>query len=112
MAKLYEWHKVGESELQIGLPENGITVVEVNSKKICIAKFNDQWFGFAYTCPHAGGLLANGSIDASGNIVCPLHRYKFNIRNGWNSSGEGYYLKTYPVELRDNSLYVGFEITG
>jgi nitrite reductase/ring-hydroxylating ferredoxin subunit len=44
-----------------------------------------------------------------GNIVCPLHRYKFSLVNGRNVSGEGYYLKTYPVEQREDGLYIGFE---
>lgn len=99
------WHKLPHFQL----PGNNIAVVEVSNKTICITKYEGTWFAFAYKCPHAGGILANGYIDAMGNIVCPVHRYKFNIRNGRNSSGEGYYLKTYPVEIREDGIYVGIE---
>jgi len=78
-------------------------------KKICIAKYNNQLFAFAQKCPHASGFLAQGYIDALGNIVCPLHRYKYCLKNGRNVSGEGYYLKNWPVEIRDDGIYVGFE---
>jgi 3-phenylpropionate/trans-cinnamate dioxygenase ferredoxin subunit len=44
-----------------------------------------------------------------GNVVCPLHRYKYALKNGRNISGEGYYLKHWPVEIRGNGIYVGLE---
>ena len=47
-----------------------------------------------------------------GNIVCPLHRYKFSLTNGRNTSGEGFYMKTFPVEMREEGLYVGLETGG
>jgi nitrite reductase/ring-hydroxylating ferredoxin subunit len=89
--------------------DNGIAVVELKGKKICAAKLNNEVFAFAYKCPHAGGILADGYIDGLGNVVCPLHRYKYDIKNGRNSSGEGYYLKHWPVDLRDDGVYVGME---
>ena len=69
-------------------------------------------FAFAYKCPHAGGMLAEGFIDALGNIVCPLHRYKYNMANGRNTSGEGYYLKHWPVQIKEDGIFVGVEETG
>src|SRR5687768_9119482 len=98
MTKKYEWHKIAESEQEIVVGENGIAVVTVEDKKICIAKYQERWFAFPYTCPHAGGILANGYIDMIGNIVCPLHRYKFSLSNGRNTSGEGFYMKIYAIE--------------
>ena len=56
--------------------------------------------------------MAMGYIDAIGNVVCPLHRYKYDLKNGRNISGEGYYLKNWPVELRENGVFVGLENSG
>ena len=105
--KNYKWHKIADHIDAIGFAVNNIAVVEVKGKKICIGKFNDKLFAFAYTCPHAGGILVDGTIDALGSVICPLHRYKYNMENGRNVSGEGYYLNHWPVELRDNGVYVG-----
>jgi nitrite reductase/ring-hydroxylating ferredoxin subunit len=110
--KKYNWHKVAESEADIQFTESGIGVVEIKDRTICITKFQDGWFAFAAKCPHAGGSLSEGYIDAVGNVVCPLHRYKFNIKNGRNSSGEGYALKTYPAELKQDGLFIGLEEGG
>jgi 3-phenylpropionate/trans-cinnamate dioxygenase ferredoxin subunit len=110
--KKYKWHKVAESEADVHSAENGMALIEVAGKQLCLGKFNDSWFAFASKCPHAGGLLTEGYIDAVGNVVCPLHRYKFSISNGRNTSGEGYALKTYPVELRPGGLFIGLEEGG
>ena len=95
----HSWHKIAESENELAFAPNRIAVIEVKNKKICIGKHLDSLFAFAYTCPHASGIMADGHIDALGNIVCPVHRYKFNLVNGHNTSGEGYYLKRWPVEI-------------
>ncbi len=109
--KKLTWHKVADDLNELDFAANHITVAEVKGKKICIAKFNNTAFAFAYKCPHAGGFLADGYIDALGNVVCPLHRYKYSLENGRNVSGEGYYLKHWPVEIRDNGVFVGMEET-
>jgi len=107
--KQFTWHKIAENIHEIRFGENNIGVIEVRGKKICIAKTRDNIFAFAHTCPHAGGLLADGYIDAVGNLVCPVHRYKYDVRNGRNTSGEGYYLKNWPVEIRESGVYIGLE---
>ncbi|TAL42890.1 MAG: (2Fe-2S)-binding protein [Chitinophagaceae bacterium] len=110
--KKYTWHKIADHLNEINFAENDIGVGELNGKNICIGKYNKEVFAFVYKCPHAGGILADGHIDALGNIVCPLHRYKYDLKNGRNISGEGYYLKNWPVEIRDDGVYVGTEEGG
>ncbi len=108
MAKQYNWYRLADAEDPVA-GESQITQQEVNGKKICVARHGGELFAFAHKCPHAGGIMADGFLDERGNVVCPLHRYKFSLRNGYNSSGEGFYLKTYPIERRDDGLYVGME---
>ncbi|MVT06995.1 Rieske (2Fe-2S) protein [Chitinophaga tropicalis] len=108
MAKQYNWHRLSD----LYVIDGEITVIEVSGKKICMTRYNGQLYAFAYKCPHAGGIMADGYIDDSGNVVCPLHRYRFNVKNGYNSSGEGFYLKTYPLEDREDGIYLGLEKTG
>ena len=105
----YTWYKVAEHINEIDFASNNIAVIEVKGKKICIGVFNNKPFAFATKCPHAGGLLADGHIDALGNIVCPLHRYKYSMENGRNTSGEGYYLNHWPVEIKEDGVYLGME---
>src|SRR6476469_6684035 len=106
------WHKIANHINELEFAANNIAIADVNGKKICIARFKETVFAFAYKCPHAGGFLADGYIDALGNIVCPLHRYKYDMKNGRNVSGEGYYLKHWEVEVREDGVYVALETNG
>jgi 3-phenylpropionate/trans-cinnamate dioxygenase ferredoxin subunit len=81
--------------------------VNIGDKQIGLLKKGESLFAFSATCPHTGAPLCEGWLDARGHIVCPLHKYKFNPANGYNSSGEGYKLRTYPVEIRDGEFFVG-----
>ena len=101
--------KLAEHPNELPFTLNNIAVVEVAGKKLCIGRHRDQFFGFAFKCPHAGGNLSEGHIDALGNVVCPLHRYKFSMANGRNTSGEGYFLKHWPVEWREDGVYIDMD---
>ncbi len=103
------WYKIATHINELSFGENNIAVAECNGKRICIGRHGEQFFAFAYKCPHAGGILAEGYIDALGQVVCPLHRYKYDMKNGRNTSGEGYYLKHWPLELREGGVYVEME---
>jgi 3-phenylpropionate/trans-cinnamate dioxygenase ferredoxin subunit len=107
MDKKYTWHKIANHISEFSFGENGLTEIVVDGKTICLAKYNDELHACTQKCPHAGGFMAEGYLDALGNIVCPLHRYKFSLQNGRNISGEGYFLKTFPVEIRENGVFVG-----
>jgi 3-phenylpropionate/trans-cinnamate dioxygenase ferredoxin subunit len=106
-ANEYHWYKIAEHINELDFAENNIAVAKVNGRTICIGRKDGRLFGFAYKCPHAGGIMADGYIDAAGNIVCPVHRYKFSMSNGRNISGEGYFLKTWPVQITDEAVFIG-----
>ena len=110
--KKYKWYKIAEtiSELQFG--ENNMLQLEVAGKKICIARTGNSLSACAAKCPHAGGNMAEGFLDKNGNIVCPVHRYAFAFANGRDVTGEGYYLKIYPVNVNNIGVFLGIEESG
>ncbi|HEV7621275.1 MAG TPA: Rieske 2Fe-2S domain-containing protein, partial [Flavisolibacter sp.] len=105
----FRWVKVADSINEISFNTNNIAELVLEERTICMGRYNENFFAFVSKCPHASGFFIEGYIDPLGNIVCPLHRYKFNLQNGRNVSGEGYYLKNWPVEIREDGVYVGFE---
>lgn len=104
--KLYNWHKV-EGVLPDSLPEGKLTETGVAEKRVGLVKKNGIVYAFSALCPHAGSNLCEGWLDAMGRVVCPNHAYRFDPANGRNTSGEGYKLMTYPVEIREGAIYVG-----
>ncbi|MES2645398.1 MAG: Rieske 2Fe-2S domain-containing protein [Bacteroidota bacterium] len=106
--KNLRWIKVAESTAEITQRgERTMMEVRVGGKEICIIYHQEKLFACTANCPHAGGKLINGSVDAAGNIACPLHRYRFQLKNGFNCSGEGYHLKTYPVNETEEGVFIG-----
>jgi nitrite reductase/ring-hydroxylating ferredoxin subunit len=103
------WHKIAAQESDLLLHTNNLLEIEVAGKRVCLAKHNHQLLACAATCPHAGATMANGYVDVLGNIVCPLHQYKFNLQTGKNVTGEGYFLKRFLVETRPDGVFLGFE---
>ena len=107
--KKYKWHKIANDKSELVFPANGLLEVEAGGKRVCVAKVKDNLYVCSAKCPHAGGIIADGFIDALNNVVCPVHRYKYNLQNGGNVSGEGYYLKTYPIDEREDGVYIGID---
>ena len=107
MEKKYTWHLIAMHPNELDFTLDGIAIANLNGRKICIGKHNDSYFAFAYKCPHANGIMAYGYINTKGEAVCPAHQYKFNLINGKNTSGQGYYLKTYPLQITNEGMMVG-----
>lgn len=105
----YKWVKIAGQIGELIFSENNIAPIEVKGKKICIAKTILGIKAFAAKCPHAGGNMSEGKLDSKGNIVCPVHGYRFSIHNGRDSNGEGYFLKMYPVKEAEDGIFVGIE---
>jgi 3-phenylpropionate/trans-cinnamate dioxygenase ferredoxin subunit len=106
--KIYNWHFVAVDIQSLGFGQFPIIELAVAEKNICLALHKETLFAFQSICPHAGAKMVNGYIDAQGNAVCPLHKYKFALKNGDNVTGEGYNMRTYPIEFREDGIFVGF----
>jgi nitrite reductase/ring-hydroxylating ferredoxin subunit len=108
-SKTYEWHRIAENLEALSFSAQGLATLYIGERKICIGKIGKELKGCISVCPHAGANLGEGYVDVMGNIVCPLHGYKFSLATGYNRSGEGYFLKVYPIEQREEGIFIGFE---
>jgi 3-phenylpropionate/trans-cinnamate dioxygenase ferredoxin subunit len=102
---VYNWTVADIGLLQ--LADDVITETKAGTRTVALLKKNGQVAAFAALCPHAGARLCEGWLDPLGRIVCPLHKYRFDPATGRNTSGEGYKLFKYPVELRENEIWIG-----
>lgn len=71
MEKKINWVKIADSAAEIIWQNNQMSIIEVEGKKITLVAHNQTLFAIAHKCPHASGVMANGFIDALGNVVCP-----------------------------------------
>jgi 3-phenylpropionate/trans-cinnamate dioxygenase ferredoxin subunit len=100
------WFKIGETDEKL-VGEKELRVMTAGPREICITSWEGRIYAFSGKCPHAGGCLGEGYMDGRGNVVCPVHGYRYKVKNGYNSSGEGFYLRTFIVESRQDGIYVG-----
>ena len=108
--KHYHWFKIAanlESLTEQG--RDGIFEIPVGGREICIAIYSGNPYAFSAKCPHASAPMNQGIIDAKGNVVCPSHHFKFSLATGKNNSGEGYHLKTFPIEQKEEGVFLGIE---
>lgn len=111
-SKKYKWHRIAGDAADIKWTAGHVAEVQVNGKTLCLGRYGEEWYGFGLHCPHAGAPLTMGYIDGACHVVCPVHSLKFNLKDGRDTNGEGYKLKTYPVEVREDGVYMGFEEGG
>ncbi len=82
--------------------------INVEGKKLCLVKHEDKIHALQNTCPHAGAILSGGWCK-NGNIICPIHRYEYNLTTGRGAEGQRDYVDVYPVEEREDGIYIGIK---
>jgi thiamine pyrophosphate-dependent acetolactate synthase large subunit-like protein len=73
-----------------------------------MTRFDGTYAALDNACPHQGGPLGEGSIE-NGWLRCPWHGWDFHPTTGASPGGFDDGVATYPVEVRDDGVYVGFE---
>ena len=102
MAEKKEWHKVADKDI---LDDNSVTAVTAGVKAICLAKFEGKYYALDNHCPHQGGPLGEGLIE-NGYVRCPWHGYEYAPQDGSPPGGYDDAVETYPLEERDDGIYV------
>ncbi len=100
------WVKIIDSDI---LPANDfIRSINVAGKKLCIIKSGENFYATQPYCPHAGAALAFGWCK-NDRLICPYHRYEYDLKTGRGAAGQGDYIDMYPVEVRADGVYVGIK---
>lgn len=64
------------------LPRAGeVAEFTVGGRALCVANVGGAICVLDGTCPHEGGPLGEGSVEA-GRVVCPWHAYSYDPRSG------------------------------
>lgn len=95
--------------MQNSLVMNRPSLRELKGRKICLLRTEAGLFAVQDKCPHNGASLSRGMCSAKNEIICPLHRYSFDLKTGKATSGGAYALQTYPIESREDGLWLGIK---
>lgn len=65
----------------------------------------DGFYAIGDVCPHMGGPLSDGDVAAT-MVSCPLHARKVDLCTGEVKNDDLSRVLSFPVEVRDNMVYV------
>jgi nitrite reductase/ring-hydroxylating ferredoxin subunit len=98
-----KWYKISEVQ---PTTEPFIKKVKAGSKSVCLVGYEGKIYAVASACPHAGFDLSQG-LCVKGKIVCPYHRYTYELTTGKGGEGQNDFVETYAVNIKDDAIYVG-----
>ena len=87
---------------------NAIKVFEYGSRRFLVSNIDGVFYAMDDRCTHDDGPLGQGELLEGGEVECPRHGARFDLK-----SGKALCLPavgavcTYSVDIRDGSLYVG-----
>lgn len=96
------------------VPTNGGVCVKYKDEQVALFHFTrrGEWYATQNECPHRQQMaLSRGMIGSQGDepkIACPFHKKTFSLATGECLSGDDYSIKTYPVKVDNELVYIGF----
>jgi nitrite reductase/ring-hydroxylating ferredoxin subunit len=103
--QIYDFKRDGAEPQKL----HSVRTVEIDNKRICLARLPEGYFAIDDKCPHAGARLGLGKCTEEGMVICPVHRYQYDAKTGRGAARQGDYVDAYPVETREDGVYIGFE---
>jgi thiamine pyrophosphate-dependent acetolactate synthase large subunit-like protein/nitrite reductase/ring-hydroxylating ferredoxin subunit len=89
------------------LEEGDVKPVTLGTQTIALSFKNGTHGAVDNQCPHQGGPMGEGTIDDKNCLQCPWHGWTFDRVTGKSEYGDE--LASYPVEVRDDGVYVEIE---
>ena len=88
------------------LPDGQGVMVEIGTRVIALFERGGDIHAVQNTCPHAGGSLADGSLDGT-MVRCPRHNWGFDVASGACVTDPRYKLLRFEVRIEDGWVLVG-----
>src|SRR5207245_5688190 len=63
------------------LAEGAGRLLTVHGVEVAVFRCQNRIHAIQNRCPHEGGALSGGTLDG-GDVICPLHGYRFNLETG------------------------------
>jgi len=88
------------------IPHNNSKLVIIGEKRICLSNINDAFYAIQDLCPHSGHSLSQGKINYLNEVVCPLHGYRFSLKDGQEGDHKCKDVQTYRVKVDEEGLFI------
>lgn len=104
------WHDVAaESDI----PDGDVISRIAADRQIAIFKLSDGVFATDAICTHGNANLCGGFVEDDGQIECPLHQGRFDIRSGKALCEPlEHDLAVHPVRIEGGRVFVQIDAAG
>ena len=104
-----DWIKVfsSEAEARQRLVSDKPQLLVLHGKRICLSLHDNTFYAVQDACTHNGESLSKGQINYLGEIICPWHNYRFDLRSGKACDSSCRDLETYSVKIDETGFFVG-----
>ena len=103
------WTRIGKVW---DFPKDGGATIKHGHAQIAVFNFTsrDEWYATDNMCPHKQEFVLSrgiiGDLNGTPKVACPVHKKNFSLENGSCLSGESYSIRTYPVKVEDDDVFL------
>jgi nitrite reductase/ring-hydroxylating ferredoxin subunit len=97
---------VGSADL---IPSDRPVPREVAGVRLALVRIEGEVYAVEDRCPHMGHPLSQGELH-EGRLICPRHRWEFDLRAGPPPSAPELGCRLLPVRERGGQLLVRLEV--
>ena len=87
------------------IPPGKVREFQVADKRIGLANISGKLCAFNNICVHQGGPLGDGDLVGQ-VVICPWHSWEYDVTTGKLVGNSEVGVETYPVEVRDDEVFV------
>ncbi len=88
------------------LPDGKPRKVIIDGTPYCFVRIKNVIRAFSDFCPHERANLSEGIVTAYGELVCPLHHYRFDLELGEESSLRCGGLRFYEIKVTGDGVFL------
>ena len=81
-------------------------MVRIGERRICIFHLDAGFKAFDNLCPHNGHSLLEGTTNYLGEVVCPLHGYRFSLKDGKESESRCSDLTIHQIDITNDGVFL------
>lgn len=87
------------------LPPGSTKLAKTGPLEIALYNVEGVVYATSNVCPHQGASLAEGELNGE-EILCPWHRWCFNVKDGVSPLNPRLKVRTYPVKLEGKQILI------
>jgi nitrite reductase (NADH) small subunit len=95
------------------IPEDGGGCALIDGEQIAIFNFSrrKEWYATQNLCPHKQQMALSrgmiGTVLEEPKVACPFHKKNFSLKTGECLTGDEYKIKTYPIKVENEKVFIG-----